>query len=251
MPYAEDSALRDLYDPSIAITATTPAGDPKVQKAKQFRETQVALYTCPSDFPMELGQPESGPGTGLMFMTGSYRGNAGRGDGSVTWYLYEDIPVATATPPNRNKGWRGPMHAILAPGATPPTTYVLRLEKVKDIVDGTTKTMLIGESTNVKTARRTLGAYTWGNYLLSQPTPHALTLLGDFCRCSPAGTSGCSPATGVAYGTSNRACHSGWFSNHPGGMNTVYCDGSVRFLSFDIDMNVFAPLGSIAGYDET
>jgi prepilin-type N-terminal cleavage/methylation domain-containing protein/prepilin-type processing-associated H-X9-DG protein len=239
MPYAEDPALKDLYDPSIAITATTPATDPKVVKAKQFRETQVPLYTCPSDFPMELGQPESGPGTGVMFMTGSYRGNAGRGDGNVTWYLYEAIPSSTAAPPNPNKGWRGPMHAILAKGATPPSGYELRLERIKNITDGTSKTMLVGESTNVVTRRRTYWAYTWGNYLLSQPTPYAPTLWGDFNRCTAAGT----------YGTSNRACHSGWFSNHSGGMNIAYCDGSVNFLSFDIDLNEFAALGSIAGYD--
>lgn len=241
MPYAEEPALRDLYDPSIAITATTPANDPKVIKAKQFRETAVPIYTCPSDFQMELAQPESGPGSGIMFMSGSYRGNAGRGDGNVTWYLYEDIPLASAKPPNPTKGWRGPLHAVLAPGASPPTTYVLRLEKIKDIVDGTSKTMLIGESTNTFTPRRTFWAYTWGNYLLSQPTPYAPTLWGDFKRCTAAGS----------YGAANRACHSGWFSNHPAGMNMALCDGSVSFLSFDIDLTTFTALGSIAGYDES
>ena len=141
------------------------------------------------------------------------------------------------------------MHAVLAPGATPPSGYVPRLEKIKDIVDGTTKTLLIGESTNVVNVRRTFWAYTWGNYLLSQPTPHAPTLLGDFCKCSPPNTSPCSPSTGVAYGDSNRACHSGWFSNHSGGMNAALCDGSVSFLSFDIDLETFAAMGSIANYD--
>ena len=132
------------------------------------------------------------------------------------------------------------MHAVLSKTAPVPNTYVLRLEKIKDITDGTSKTMLAGESTNVVTERRTYWAYTWGNYLLSQPTPYAPTLLGDYTRCTNAGT----------YGTSNRACHSGWFSNHSGGMNTARCDGSVDFLSFDIDLNIFAALGSIAGYDE-
>jgi prepilin-type N-terminal cleavage/methylation domain-containing protein/prepilin-type processing-associated H-X9-DG protein len=241
MPYAEDTALRDLYDPTISVAATTPAADPKVMKAKQFRETQVPMYTCPSDFPMVLAIPDSGPAatSKAAFMTGSYRANAGRGDGNVTWYLYEDIPSATASPPNLNKGWRGPMHAVLSKTAPVPSGYVLRLEKVKDVVDGTSKTMLAGESTNVIEARRTYWAYTWGNYLLSQPTPYAPTLWGDYTRCTNAGS----------YGTSNRACHSGWFSNHSGGMNMGLCDGSIDFLSFDIDLNTFAALGSIGGYD--
>jgi prepilin-type processing-associated H-X9-DG protein len=50
-------------------------------------------------------------------------------------------------------------------------------------------------------------------------------------------------------GVSNRACHSGWFSNHSGGMNAAMCDGSVDFISFDIDLHTFACLGSIAGND--
>jgi prepilin-type N-terminal cleavage/methylation domain-containing protein len=238
MAYAEDSALRELYNPTVPVNSTTDLN------AKKFRETLVPLYTCPSDFPMELIIPESGPANAnsIVFMTGSYRGNAGRGDGTVTWYLYESVPASSASPPNRHKGWRGPLHAVVRKeGAQPPTTvYLLRTEKIKDVTDGTSKTMLLGESTNVFARRRTFWAYTHGNYVLSQPTPYAPTLYGDFTRCTTAGT----------YGQSNRACHSGWFSNHPGGMNTARCDGSIEFLSFDIDLDIFAALGSIAGYDE-
>jgi hypothetical protein len=32
-------------------------------------------------------------------------------------------------------------------------------------------------------------------------------------------------------------------------MNAVMCDGSCDFISFDIDMNLFAAMGSIAGND--
>jgi prepilin-type N-terminal cleavage/methylation domain-containing protein len=238
MAYAEDSALRDLYNPAIPVNSST---DPN---AKRFRETLVPLYTCPSDFPMELIVPESGPAnaSNMVFMTGSYRGNAGRGDGTVTWYLYEAVPAPNASPPNRHKGWRGPLHAIVrSAGAQPPATvYLLRTEKIKDIIDGTSKTILIGESTNTYARRRTFWAYTHGNYVLSQPTPYAPTFYGDFNRCTNAGT----------YGQSNRACHSGWFSNHSGGMNTARCDGSIDFLAFDIDLDIFAALGSIAGYEE-
>jgi len=46
MPYAEDPALKSLYNPTIDISRSTD------QFVRQFRETQVPLYTCPSDFPM-------------------------------------------------------------------------------------------------------------------------------------------------------------------------------------------------------
>jgi prepilin-type processing-associated H-X9-DG protein len=238
MSFAEDEALKSLYDPS---TDPTPISitDPQDVKAKQFRETFIPLYTCPSDFPTELAIPESGPGAGIPFRTASYRGNAGRGDGFVTWYLMEELPSPSgaANPTTgRNKGWRGPLHAILHKSSM-DTTW-LRLEKIKDITDGTSKTLLAGDATNMYSPRRTLWAYTWGNCLLSQPTPHAPTLWGDFQRCIQ-----------IPFGQSNRACHSGWFSNHPGGINGVMCDGRVDFISFDIDLHTFACLGSIAGQD--
>jgi hypothetical protein len=32
-------------------------------------------------------------------------------------------------------------------------------------------------------------------------------------------------------------------------MNAAFCDGSLTFISFDIDLHAFASLGSIAGSD--
>jgi prepilin-type N-terminal cleavage/methylation domain-containing protein/prepilin-type processing-associated H-X9-DG protein len=246
MPYAEDDALKNLYIPRppgstqpVDILNTTD------RRVKQFRETLIPLYVCPSDNQMELGRPEGGPANSappeVMFMSSSYKGNAGRGDGNVTWYLMEDLPPPDGTrvmPSGRNKGWRGPLHAVPQPGSAAASTY-LRPENIKDITDGTSKTLLAGEGTNIYSPRRTYWAYTWGNYLMSQPTPHPPTLWGDFQRC----------IAQPAYGVSNRACHSGWFSNHPGGMNALMCDGSVDFLSFDIDLHTFACMGSIANTD--
>jgi prepilin-type processing-associated H-X9-DG protein len=242
MAYTEDAALQQLYIPNVPV-ALTNTSDPQYLKIKQFRETPIPLYTCPSDFESILEVPASGPHGGVMFRTGSYRGNAGRGDGHVTWYLMEAIPPPGTVDgtTGRNKGWRGPLHAIPKPGSALETQANgwLRREKIKDITDGTTKTLLIGESTNIVPNRRTFWAFTWGNYLLSQPTPHAPTLWGDMTRC----------AALPDFGTSYRACHSGWFSNHPGGMNAAMCDGSLDFISFDIDLHTFACLGSIAGND--
>ena len=243
MPFSENPALKNLYDPGSAsppVSVIDPA-------AKAFRETQTPIYSCPSDFEMALDTPHSGPAlNGPEFRPGSYRGNAGRGNGEVTWYLYEALPPGS-TLDGIHEGWRGPLHAVVRKGGTPQTgsNIILTKEPLKAISDGTSNTLLAAESTNVFAPRRTFWAYTYGNSILSQPTPYAGTLLGDYCRCSPPGTSGCAVATGVAYGASNRACMSGWFSGHPGGMNAVYCDGSVRFLDWDIDLDAFIVLGSM------
>jgi prepilin-type N-terminal cleavage/methylation domain-containing protein/prepilin-type processing-associated H-X9-DG protein len=253
MSYAENTALKNLYATTVGgrKIAITDATDPG---AKAFRETPAEMYTCPSDFPMELAFPHSGPGVGLQFYPGSYRGNAGRGDGIITWYLREGTDPTSFTG-GVHEGWRGPMHAVLR--TADPTQPYLKKEALKYITDGTTKTMLAGESTNVFARRRTFWAYSYGNSILSQPTPFAPTLYGDWCRCAntgqgagtDAGTCPPSGATGAAYGESNRACMSGWFSGHPSGMNMVMCDGSVDFMSWDIDLDVFIVKGSIADED--
>jgi len=52
MPYSENNALKALYKPNLDILSTDAA-------VKQLRETSVPAYACPSDHPMQLGQPDS------------------------------------------------------------------------------------------------------------------------------------------------------------------------------------------------
>jgi prepilin-type N-terminal cleavage/methylation domain-containing protein len=238
MPYSENVQLKQLYNPSVVIT------DPS---AAQFRETAVPMYNCPSDFDQVLDIPgDAGPAAlrNIRFMTSSYRGNAGRGNGYVTWYLYEDVPPAqsaNATAKGCHEGWRGPMHAVLKKGAVPPDRAINhKQEPMAAISDGTSQTLLAGESTNVHTPRRTFWAYTWGNVIMSQTTPEDRTLWGDWKRCVAI------PSVGEYLGNNLKSCHSGWFSNHPSGMNGVMCDGSGTFINFDIDLKTFAVMGSIA-----
>jgi prepilin-type N-terminal cleavage/methylation domain-containing protein/prepilin-type processing-associated H-X9-DG protein len=242
LPFAENTQLKQLYLPEVNGTAV-PVTAPE---AKAFRETQVAMYSCPSDFPFELEIPQGGPaaGAGASFMPGSYHANAGRGNGWATWYLYEALPPG-GTQKGIHEGWRGPMHVVLKKGVAPPANSMeLRQEPLKAISDGTTQTLLAAESTNVFAPRRTFWAYTWGNYVASQPTPQDRTLWGDHVRCTAIAES--SDENAVYSGQSQRACHSGWFSGHPSGMNATMCDGSVTFLTWEIDLDTFAVMGSIA-----
>jgi len=257
MPFAENAQLQALYKPNLNIEANDPA-------MKQLRETPVASYSCPSDFPMELYLPASTATN--KYWPGSYRSNAGRGNGFVTWYLWEDLPPPYQTgsrgisPPSNSgsggavhAGWRGPMHAV----RQDPTTrridsqFALRPERTKDVTDGLSKTLLVAESTNRNTApngnnteygRRSFWAFSWGNYASSQTVPQDRTLWGDYGKCTAIGDGTGEPNTGGSY----RACMSGWYSLHPNGMNGVACDGTVQFYDFTMDKQTWAVLGSIA-----
>ena len=260
MPYVEENALQQLYLPVVG-GVPVKVSDPS---AKEFRETFVGMYHCPSDYQSEVLIPAYGPdgkggsydsisdanavvnSTVARYRTGSYRGNAGRSDGVVTWYLIE--PTAG---PGVPKGWRGPLHAVVKKGGTPPGAGwpTLKEESHKDITDGSSKTILAAESTNRYDRRRTFWAFTFGTFILSQTTTFAPTLKADYCACVAPGSNNppCAVATGASFGTADRACKGAWGSNHNGGMNVQYCDGSGDFLSFDIDMQVFAAKGSIGG----
>jgi type II secretory pathway pseudopilin PulG len=257
LPYAEDSALRGMYpNPNLPVHDIA---------LRTFRESLVSIFHCPSDLMSELLIPAHGPPnnhgindaaaetdtTTPRYRTGSYRGNAGRSDGFTTWYLYEDIPPANGSPSSRGTGltkhWRGPLHAVIIKGGPPVTgKYELRPESFRTITDGSSKTLLVAESTKIDyNRRRTFWAYTFGTFILSQPVPQSRVFMGEYRRCESMGES-TTPGTPLT-GTAARVCKAGWYSFHTGGMNAALCDGSGTFISFDIDLNVFAAMGSIAG----
>jgi prepilin-type processing-associated H-X9-DG protein len=113
--------------------------------------------------------------------------------------------------------------------------------KMTDITDGTTNTLMIGEyATKTQPRRRTFWAYAYTSYNMSCVTiAQSRTLIPDFDLCdrTPPRTNG------------NNQCKRGWGSFHGAGtMNFAMGDGSVRGISQNIDMNTVMPaLGSIAG----
>ncbi len=177
MPYVEDNTLRALYDSNKTV---------RMEDAKHqvFRETLIPLYTCPSDFEPVLANPESGPSANVStggggrgdtaslvnYRSSTYRANAGRTNGETTWYLGESLPANASAATPSPYGWRGPLHAVPLPNST--ATGLLKkmhAEAFRHISDGTSKTLMLGESTNIYERRRTFWAYpSWGNYINSQ-----------------------------------------------------------------------------------
>jgi prepilin-type N-terminal cleavage/methylation domain-containing protein/prepilin-type processing-associated H-X9-DG protein len=231
LPYLEQVSLYQLYDQNLPNATTSSAG------TAQVRQTFLYVYACPSDMTaFQAIQPESGPGgsTGLPIptcMPGSYRCVAGADYGGST--------IGTQDGSNENwddgtqVGWlvqnfggdRGVMHAVNDSAGA-------HVERFNTVRDGTSNTLMVGEySTVTHPSRRTFWAYAYTSYNESVVTiGQTRTLLADFDKC-----------VGLPPGGNNQ-CKRAWGSLHSGGLlNFVLCDGSVRGISTNVDMNAVLP----------
>ena len=229
LPYLEEQAVFDLWDPEQPIASR--------RANVELRETLLASYLCPSDIePDVLKSPESGPGSNLLWAPGSYRANSGHSLG-ISGDHYWDNPHANsrgnlAAMPDST---RGPMHT---------TNQVVRngdrnltANRLSQITDGMSKTLLVGEYQTIEyQRRRTFWAYAYTSYNQSSGFFESRTLLADYVRCQEIGGGGV------------HTCKRAWGSLHEGQIvQFVRCDGSVTVISANADMNVFAAACTIAG----
>jgi prepilin-type N-terminal cleavage/methylation domain-containing protein/prepilin-type processing-associated H-X9-DG protein len=225
LPHLEQQALYNLYDfskPNATTASTATDG---------VRKSLVKVYNCPADpGPFTPAKPDSGPGhdRNLLYMPGNYRCVSGVDEGNGNnWDDATQVKALLQWRP----GYRGAMHAV-------DTTIVGdKIETLLDITDGTSNTLMVGEyATRTRPERRTYWAYAYTSYNQSLVTiGQSRTLLPDFERCA-------------ALGDSNQ-CKRAWGSFHTNGdINFVMCDGSVRAISPNIDVNTVLPaLATIAG----
>jgi prepilin-type N-terminal cleavage/methylation domain-containing protein/prepilin-type processing-associated H-X9-DG protein len=230
LPYIEQQALYDRYDQTQANEHANNA----------FVRTQfVKSYSCPDDALIKkLLLPASGPGSGLQYMTGSYRAMAGVTDG-LGWF---DAECGRIYPVQQ----RGVLHSTSDPKYPTPfaSGYVAppyNKERVANITDGTSNTLMIGEYyTGPKSTptRTTFWAYTYTSFNQSEVVlpPQSRQLMADYDKC----VNSCPNCVG----TSN-PCKRSWGSFHPNTVNFVMADGSTRNISTNVDMLQFAAMGTI------
>lgn len=213
LPMMENANLEDRYD------YRTDNQDPNNQFT---REQHVPSYTCPSDInPKKLSSPESGPGSGLNYAHGSYRGVAGISDVSC-WPDNDQIGGGTTV---CNLG-RGPLHHV--------GTQSVRQESFATITDGSSNTLLVGEyHTRSHLNRRTYWAYSYASYALGTITLNEpRILLADYDKC-------------LSIGSDPNPCKRSFSSFHRGVVQFCLVDASVRPLPTTINMTVLAGLATI------
>ncbi|QDU51241.1 DUF1559 domain-containing protein [Gimesia panareensis] len=213
LPYIDQAPLFQKYNSNVFNEDSANA---------TVREQNLVVYNCPSDINAgKLMKPESGPGSGVSYRMSSYRAVSGKTDTSG-W-------MDNADGSNLPYSWRGVLHSIGTSGFT--------VERFNTITDGTTNTIMVGEYHTKKHPRRgTFWAYTYTSYSQSSFVAQRRTLIPDYDRCVAIGGTG-----------GSNACKRGWGSLHVGGMQVLLADGSSRFMSENIDVNIFQSLGTTEG----
>ena len=219
LPYMEQQVLYEKYDDTVTnIHANN----------KAVRETYLAIQSCPSDTKVgqllvpATGAP-SGSGNGISYMSGSYRGMAGvSATGFDQWCGF---PTEVLVNMQRGAGLRGILHTDWANGVP--------AEKLANVTDGTTNTLFVGErSTRTTQTRGTFWADSFNLYDQSGAYRQSASLLADYDAC-------------LKIASDQAQCKYGWGSFHPGIIQFVFGDGSVRPVRTQIDMNIFVALATI------
>jgi prepilin-type N-terminal cleavage/methylation domain-containing protein len=215
--------------------------DPLANETNGLTATVLPVLLCPSSTPPGNVFTKS---SGSRYALTSYCGNGG-----------------TQTHPPANTSGDGVFHAT-GPAITTPPTVQHGLVRIRDVLDGTSNTLLLGERNHVDAnydsffangyATNPMGG--WGYW---SPTGGQLGLtdvtLSSYARinyklpfdfANKPGSITSAATFDASVESISRLCAFG--SQHVGGAQFALCDGSARFLSENIDASVLVGLSTRA-----
>ncbi|MCC9605088.1 DUF1559 domain-containing protein [Blastopirellula sp. JC732] len=220
LPQLEQTALYDNYDFTLKYTGNTYGSSANIDVTSK----RLEMLTCPSDSPRNN---VSSSGT-VGVASHNYAVNFGN-----TGYAQQDD-----------------LNGVKFGGA--PFSYngsnAKKIYGFRDVVDGTSNTMLAAEVLQGAESPLDLRGYTyWGDasgfetYLAPNSSQPDALYTATYCTNQPERNLPCVVATG-SYPTMF-----GSRSRHPGGVQTVLCDGSARFVSENIKLDTWRALSTTRG----
>jgi prepilin-type N-terminal cleavage/methylation domain-containing protein/prepilin-type processing-associated H-X9-DG protein len=251
LPQLEEQALYDRLEnnrvpgyegkPWITNHASSQRGIFRVAHQNGLRpieggDTIINVFVCPSvDLPTHaptgayFGESDD-PNTGTGYATAHYKGCRGRCDRGMFWKPKEGVAVYDC------------QYDINGDDVidTVPKKKYTRV-RIEDVTDGTSKTISIGESAYVVNSGAWpiwMGMYKeTGNTMFETLSPINCNIGG--ARAFPLSQGELDAAVAVA-GAEPTDCSFSW---HVGGAYFAFVDGSVRFLTEDLEVRTFQLLG--------
>jgi prepilin-type N-terminal cleavage/methylation domain-containing protein/prepilin-type processing-associated H-X9-DG protein len=237
-PFVEETALFEQYD--FKQNYSAPINDQCISK-------QIPLYFCPSD---RYGVANPGPpwsarsrGNYVVSLSNGFMVQIPTGNPGTPFppgVSAPGGPVSASAIPYGPSPFALPWH----PGATFDARHRLR-----EVTDGMSKTILMSEvvqatlDTDQDSRGDILTGWTLGGFFMTVNSPNS-GVDNTFCA---------QPQPIVLPGPCNHlvqqdyTMYSSARSAHPGGVNVVFGDGSVSFISNEINIVVWQALGTMNG----
>ena len=238
LDYIEEGALSSKYvrigkwdDPDSSYRYAS-------QRNQAVTTQRIASYTCPSDTPQAHFDPPitchsyvaNMGNTG--FITSSVNGGVGYDTPKGAVLAYNEVVFAGA--PFTISGWR--------------SQYPVLTTRVGKIKDGLSKTLMVSET--IMGGGNDLRGFSWWGYaagfetyLAPNTSQEDVMQSGSYCDRRFPGNPPCYPGNHSPSLPMTKAAR----SRHLGGVITSYCDGSVRFITNDIDIFAWRALSTSRG----
>jgi hypothetical protein len=238
LAFMEESNLANAYNPKYPWFSS-PAIVPGTPDNQGVLKTPIAGLICPSS---PIGASRTVTGTYKFSATFPYQGlavtdyatNSSINPGSITFFGY----ASTVTQPQLYSAMRPQLDGA---GIKPLLAAdPVNASRVAEVIDGTTKTLLLCESAGrpdffigrVKQTSKQLNDGGWGHHENDYGLDGAVSK-----------TNNASPGNCVINAHNDNET----YAFHPGGATHVMVDGSVKFLSEDITPTIYAALITEAG----
>jgi prepilin-type N-terminal cleavage/methylation domain-containing protein len=221
MPYIDQANLYNSWneDKYYQDNTTQTNGMTNVQ----IMRTTIPGLLCPSDPPFRAWGPLGGI---LNYNYAVNLGNLFWGTGN-----YSGTPAVTFS--------GGSFYGSTSDTGT---AYALR-----DILDGTSNTLMISELKGGKVSNDIRGLIWYQQFVgfnaFTGPNSTIPDYIGSWCTSAANAVMPCVSAAPAGAANTYMASR----SQHVGGVQSVFCDGAVRFISENIDINTWRALSTRAG----
>jgi prepilin-type processing-associated H-X9-DG protein len=240
LPYIEEQAVYDLTDDGDRSAVTTTQEEMSVA----LQQSAISVFNCPSRRQTRprpyalpsIWDPKNGKRS-TEIAHNDYAANSGDGEKGMKFWIEDQNQYSNPI------SWNifNPPYDNLASRTWPPfngqtgINYFGSEIKVNHVLDGMSNTYMVGE--------KYLNAASYdtdGTELEADPGDNINMYSGYDWDINRWTCTKCEPAQD-RFG---EEAFASFGSAHPGGLNMVYCDGSVRVVSYDVEPDVHRRLGN-------